>query len=123
MEYQFIRDPLFGIRCKMTDEHVLVGRWLSDEIGPERVAEVVKWIELVEREPQTLVDMGSEIRLTLTRQEALLESHALFMDDESLLDAYRDDQLEFDEEGLVAACGFEDFKALIHDFSEFISKR
>lgn len=123
MEYQFIKDPIYGIRCKMSDEHTLIGRWLSDEIGVERLAVALSWLSEIKTSGETHVEMGREIRLTLTRQEALFESHALFHEDESLLDEYRDDHLSFEEEGLVAVCGFEDFEALLVDFEHFVRGR
>ncbi|MCP4117067.1 MAG: YacL family protein, partial [Desulfobacteraceae bacterium] len=29
MEYQFIRDPISGLRIKISSEHALIGRWLN----------------------------------------------------------------------------------------------
>ncbi|CCQ10413.1 hypothetical protein PALB_12780 [Pseudoalteromonas luteoviolacea B = ATCC 29581] len=123
MEYQFINDPLFGIRCKMNDEHALIGRWLTDEVGCSRIEQIKLWINEVEQSDQSIEDMGKEIRMVLSKEEAVFEAHLLFCSDESQLEAYRDDQLSFDDEGLCAACGFEDFKALINDFSDFVTRR
>ncbi|MFC3032980.1 YacL family protein [Pseudoalteromonas fenneropenaei] len=123
MEYQFIKDPLFGIRVRMSDEHSLIGRWLSDEIGNARLAEVFAWIAKIKQGQDTVVDAGREVRLTLNRDEALFEAHALFFNDDSQLDEYRDDALNFADEGLHAACGFEDFCALLEDFQQFCQGR
>ncbi|CAM3992120.1 hypothetical protein PMAG_a3338 [Pseudoalteromonas mariniglutinosa NCIMB 1770] len=38
MEYQFIRDPISGLRIKISSEHAVIGRWLNEEIGKEKIA-------------------------------------------------------------------------------------
>ena len=40
MEYQFIRDPISGLRIKISSEHAIIGRWLNEEIGKDKVAMV-----------------------------------------------------------------------------------
>ncbi|MGB2707803.1 MAG: YacL family protein, partial [Pseudoalteromonas nigrifaciens] len=40
MEYQFIRDPISGLRIKISSEHAIIGRWLNEEIGKDKIAMV-----------------------------------------------------------------------------------
>jgi len=44
MEYQFIRDPISWLRIKISSEHAIIGRWLNEEIGKDKVAMVLALI-------------------------------------------------------------------------------
>lgn len=118
MEYQFIRDPISGLRIKITSEHALIGRWLNEEIGKDKVAMVQALIASVGSSFEPLKLQGQEIDLLLTKDEALFEAHALHQDSEDLV-AYQDDFLMLEENGLCSGCGFEDFVDLINSWQEF----
>ncbi|WP_372762935.1 YacL family protein [Pseudoalteromonas sp.] len=118
MEYQFIRDPISGLRIKITSEHALIGRWLNEEIGKDKVAMVQALIASVSSSFEPLKLQGQEIDLLLTKDEALFEAHALHQDSEDLV-AYQDDFLMLEENGLSSGCGFEDFVDLINSWQEF----
>lgn len=122
MEYQFIRDPISGLRIKINSEHALVGRWLNEEIGKEKVAMVQALISSVKTSYEPVTLKGQEIDLILSKDEALFEAHALHQDSEDLL-AYQDDDLMLEENGLVSGCGFEDFIDLIESWADFSSSR
>ncbi|MEL0642561.1 YacL family protein [Pseudoalteromonas aliena] len=118
MEYQFIRDPISGLRIKISSEHAIIGRWLNEEIGKEKVAMVQALITSVKTSYEPVTLKGQEIDLILSKDEALFEAHALHQDSEDLV-AYQDDDLMLEENGLSSGCGFEDFIDLIESWAEF----
>ncbi len=122
MEYQFIRDPISGLRIKISSEHAVIGRWLNEEIGKEKIAMVQALISAVKSSHEPLTLQGQEIDLILSKDEALFEAHAFHQDNEDLV-AYQDDDLMLEEEGLCSGCGFEDFIDLIESWQEFTQGR
>ncbi|OCQ20273.1 hypothetical protein A7985_17790 [Pseudoalteromonas luteoviolacea] len=122
MEYQFIRDPIVGFRVRMSEEHALVGRWLNEELPLNDIAGFIEKMSAVKQGTEELKLEGKEVRLTLSKDEALFEAHTLFQNDVDL-SRYEDDFLELDEDGLIAGCGFEDFQALMHDWHTFVQSR
>ncbi|MDO6638320.1 YacL family protein [Pseudoalteromonas carrageenovora] len=118
MEYQFIRDPISGLRIKISSEHAIIGRWLNEEIGKDKVAMVQALITSVKTSYEPVALKGQEIDLILSKDEALFEAHALHQDSEDLV-AYQDDDLMLEENGLSSGCGFEDFIDLIESWAEF----
>jgi len=122
MEYQFIRDPISGFRIKISSEHAIIGRWLNEEIGKDKVAMVLALISSVSSSFEPLTLKGQEIDLILSKDEALFEAHALHQDNEDIL-AYQDDELMLEENDLSSGCGFEDFVDLINSWHEFSAGR
>ncbi|KZN68382.1 YacL family protein [Pseudoalteromonas luteoviolacea] len=122
MEYQFIRDPISGFKVRMSEEHALVGRWLNEELPLKEVSSFIEKMDMVKQGTEELKLEGKEIRLTLSKDEALFEAHTLFQNEVDL-SRYEDDFLELDEDGLMAGCGFEDFQALMHDWIRFVQSR
>ena len=122
MEYQFIRDPISGLRIKISSEHAIIGRWLNEEIGKDKVAMVLALISSVSSSFEPVTLKGQEIDLILSKDEALFEAHALHQDNEDIL-AYQDDELMLEENDLSSGCGFEDFIDLIESWAEFTSNR
>ncbi|BBN80271.1 UPF0231 protein [Pseudoalteromonas sp. A25] len=121
MEYQFIKDPVTGFRVKISDEHMLVGRWLNEELPFEQVNSLLNSAKNLSKAKPALVIEGKETRLTLSHEEALFESHALFHQSDELI-RYADDALELDEHGLVSGCGYEDFLELLQAWHQFINR-
>ena len=66
MEYQFIRDPISGLRIKISSEHAVIGRWLNEEIGKEKIAMVQALISAVKSSHEPLTLQGQEIDLILS---------------------------------------------------------
>ena len=122
MEYQFIRDPISGLRIKISSDHAIIGRWLNEEIGKDKVAMVLALISSVSSSFEPLTLKGQEIDLILSKDEALFEAHALHQDNEDIL-AYQDDELMLEENDLSSGCGFEDFVDLINSWHEFSAGR
>ena len=122
MEYQFIRNPISGLRIKISSEHAIIGRWLNEEIGKDKVAMVQALISSVSSSFEPVTLKGQEIDLILSKDEALFEAHALHQDNEDIL-AYQDDELMLEENDLSSGCGFEDFVDLINSLHEFSAGR
>jgi uncharacterized protein YacL (UPF0231 family) len=122
MEYQFIRNPISGLRIKISSEHAIIGRWLNEEIGKDKVAMVQALISSVSSSFEPVTLKGQEIDLILSKDEALFEAHALHQDNEDIL-AYQDDELMLEENDLSSGCGFEDFVDLINSWHEFSAGR
>nr|WP_315942822.1 YacL family protein [Pseudoalteromonas sp. CIP111854] len=121
LEYQFIRDPITGFKVRVSDEHALVGRWLNEELAYDDVLSLINLAKALPQNKQTLVIEGTEVRLTLSCEEALFEAHALFHQADDI-SHYADDALELDEHGLVSGCGFEDFMDLLQAWYQFINR-
>ncbi len=122
MEYQFIRDPISGFRIKISSEHAVIGRWLNEEVGKDKIAMVQALIKAVATSFEPVTLQGQEVDLILNKDEAIFEAHALHQDSEDML-AYQDDELVLEESGLISGCGFEDFVDLIDSWQEFTSGR
>ncbi|MDK2597491.1 YacL family protein [Pseudoalteromonas obscura] len=122
MEYQFIRDPITGYRVRMSQEHALVGRWLNEELAIADVKQFVQQMDMLGQDQEEIRLEGKEVRLTLSKDEALFEAHTLYQNEVDL-SRYEDDFLELDEDGLMAGCGFEDFRALMLDWQAFTQGR
>ncbi|MBQ4834438.1 YacL family protein [Pseudoalteromonas sp. MMG010] len=122
MEYQFIRDPISGFRIKISSEHAIIGRWLNEEIGKDKIAMVQALIASVSTSFEPVTLKGQEIDLILSKDEAIFEAHALHQDNEDIL-AYQDDELMLEENDLCSGCGFEDFIDLIDSWHEFTHSR
>ncbi|MBE0366773.1 YacL family protein [Pseudoalteromonas aurantia] len=120
MEYQFIRDPIAGLKVRISDEQALIARWLNEELDKSEVAELVARCHMMTKGQPAWVRLGNEIRFTLNADEALFEAHALFQEGDDI-SQYADDALELDDHGLVAGCGFEDFVALLMAWQAFIA--
>ena len=120
MEYQFIKNSLTGdyhIRCSMG--HEIVGRWLLDEIGTDRqkLAQLFKFInELKLGTVQEANLEGQEIRVSLTRDDVIVQENVLLHEQEM------DEHSEFDfyDSESTACCGLEDFEELLNSWVEFI---
>ncbi|MBQ4852305.1 YacL family protein [Pseudoalteromonas sp. MMG012] len=120
MEYQFIRDPIAGLKVRISDEQALIARWLNEELDKSEVAELVTRCHMMTKGQPAWVRLGNEIRFTLNADEALFEAHALFQEGDDI-SQYADDALELDDHRLVAGCGFEDFVALLMAWQAFIA--
>ena len=63
MEYQFTRDPISGLRIKISSEHAIIGRWLNEEVGKEKIAMVQALISAIKSSHEPLTLQGQEIDL------------------------------------------------------------
>ncbi|ENM5933880.1 YacL family protein [Vibrio mimicus] len=120
MEFEFIKNTLLGeyaVKCSM--EHQIVGRWLQEEIGQDqaKINQVLALIEQAEQSPaQEFLWTGREISLMVQGDEVQVQDNALAYDAEHELES---DFFLYDSES-VAACGREDFIALLTQWQNFV---
>ncbi|EOW2078349.1 YacL family protein [Vibrio mimicus] len=120
MEFEFIKNTLLGeyaVKCSM--EHQIVGRWLQEEIGQDqaKINQVLALIEQAVKSPaQEFLWTGREISLMVQGDEIQVQDNALAYDAEHELES---DFFLYDSES-VAACGREDFIALLTQWQNFV---
>ncbi|HDZ9268119.1 TPA: YacL family protein [Vibrio cholerae] len=120
MEFEFIKNTLLGeyaVRCNM--EHQIVGRWLQEEIGQDlaKLKHVLTLIDKAEQSPaQEFLWTGREISLLVQGDEITVQENALAYVSEHELET---DFALYDSES-IAACGREDFVALLTQWQSFI---
>ncbi|ENM5725666.1 YacL family protein [Vibrio mimicus] len=120
MEFEFIKNTLLGeyaVKCSM--EHQIVGRWLQEEIGQDqaKINQVLALIEQAVKSPaQEFLWTGREISLMVQGDEVQVQDNALSYDAEHELES---DFFLYDSES-VAACGREDFIALLTQWQNFV---
>lgn len=120
MEFEFIKNTLLGeyaVKCSM--EHQIVGRWLQEEIGQDqaKINQVLALIEQAVKSPaQEFLWTGREISLMMQGDEIQVQDNALAYDAEHELES---DFFLYDSES-VAACGREDFIALLTQWQNFV---
>ncbi|MDP4492130.1 YacL family protein [Vibrio sp. AH4] len=123
MEFEFIKNTLLGeysVRCSM--EHQIVGRWLQEEIGQDqaKLHQVFALIEQAEHSPaQEFLWTGREISLLVQGDEITIQDNALAYESEHELET---DFSLYDSES-VAACGREDFMALLNQWQSFVHRK
>lgn len=123
MEFEFIKNTLLGeyaVRCNM--EHQIVGRWLQEEIGQDlaKLKHVLTLIDKAEQSPaQEFLWTGREISLLVQGDEITVQENALAYESEHELET---DFALYDSES-IAACGREDFVALLTQWQSFIQIR
>ncbi|ERM62302.1 hypothetical protein P781_02925 [Vibrio mimicus CAIM 1883] len=120
MEFEFIKNTLLGeyaVKCSM--EHQIVGRWLQEEIGQDqaKINQVLALIEQAVKSPaQEFLWTGREISLMVQGDEVQVQDNTLAYDAEHELES---DFFLYDSES-VAACGREDFIALLTQWQNFV---
>ncbi|AOW83430.1 YacL family protein [Vibrio mimicus] len=120
MEFEFIKNTLLGeyaVKCSM--EHQIVGRWLQEEIGQDqaKINQVLALIEQAVKSPaQEFLWTGREISLMVQGDEVQVQDNVLSYDAEHELES---DFFLYDSES-VAACGREDFIALLTQWQNFV---
>ncbi len=118
MEYQFIKDPISGYCAQVSEGHQLVARWLNEELSVDPIK--AHFDELIEqylstRQPQRLT--GIELDIIVADDEVRFEAHLIHQQVD--LSCYQEDQLECEEQGLVAECGLIDLLDLLVGWFDF----
>jgi uncharacterized protein YacL (UPF0231 family) len=122
MEYEFIHDAITGeARARFSLEHEVIGPWIEVELGhdSEKLSQLLVAIDNVEKGQQNeIVITGHEYSITISQDDVEVYSNASLNEDEILSEMLTTDHIHFDEnEG--AACGIEDFRALLLSWSRF----
>jgi uncharacterized protein YacL (UPF0231 family) len=122
MEYEFVHDAITGeAKARFSLEHEVIGPWIEVELGhdSDKLSQLLTAIDNVEKgKLKEIVITGHEYSITISHGDVEIYSNASLNDDEVLSEMLTTDHIHYDEnEG--AACGIEDFRALLLSWSRF----
>jgi len=116
MEYEFIHDAITGeAKARFSLEHEIIAPWIEVELGndSDKLSQLLTAIDNVEKGQQhEIVITGHEYSITISQGDVEIYSNASLNEDEVLSEMLTTDHIHFDENE-VAACGIEDFRALL----------
>lgn len=122
MEYDFTRDKEGRLTAELSMGHEAFGHWLNSEGHSEQqladIEQLVQRLQSGQLREQQLI--GKEYSLQLTQDEAEIHANHQFYQDD-----FQDDELNElsqDDEQSFAACGLDDFAALLSEWREFVSR-
>ena len=122
MEYEFIHDAITGeAKARFSLEHEVVGPWIEVELGNDsaKLAQLLTAIDKVEKGQQnTIVITGHEYSVAISQGDVEIHSNASVNGTEPLSEMLTVDHIHYDEND-SAACGIEDFRALLLSWSRF----
>lgn len=121
MEYEFIHDAITGeAKARFSLDHEVFGPWIEVELGHDatKLAQVLTAIDNVEKGKQSEVAItGREYSIAISQDDVEVYANAS-KDDEELSEMLTADHIHYDD-SQGAACGIEDFKALLLSWSKF----
>ncbi|MBL4899965.1 MAG: YacL family protein [Colwellia sp.] len=122
MEYEFIHDAITGeAKARFSFEHEVVGPWIEVELGHDsaKLAQLLTAIDSVEKGKQSEVLItGHEYSVVISQDDVEINTNARLNGVDPLPEMLTNDHIHYDEnEG--AACGIEDFRALLLSWSKF----
>ncbi|WP_051219516.1 YacL family protein [Oceanobacter kriegii] len=120
MDYEFWFEGHKPV-ARLDDEQLLLGRWLTDEIGDD-----LKHLRALITTVELLLDgglrdyrwQGKETILQLTQHEAEVLAHEVMHDEDINLE---EEQLSLQESDQQAGCGLDDFLDLLLAWKDFIA--
>ncbi|RXJ72463.1 hypothetical protein CS022_15470 [Veronia nyctiphanis] len=129
MDYEFRRNTLDGsFHAELSMGHEALGRWLVDEVSTnlEEISEVLSASQHISVSGGEWQRAGKELHLTLSREEALVQTNAVVereLSSEISNDSHEqgDDLRDYDEES-VSLCGLEDFNQVLNAWQDFIKR-
>ena len=120
MDYEFCYDLLGQPVARFSMGHEAIGRWFSEELGPDlqRINELLSIIEQIElRGISRRQLIGSEFELHIDINEVEIFAQALDFDNNEELP---EDTNLYDEESR-SGCGLPDFKQALLSWKTFVS--
>ncbi len=125
MDYEFVRDLTGQCLARLSMGHEAFGSWLTDEVGehPEVCDDILAKIASVQNSEETVEWKGHTFQLYLDNEAATVSALELQFETAE----HNEDEVEagmsyYDDE-LFAACGLEDFQALIQSWRDFITEK
>ncbi|MBL4765168.1 MAG: YacL family protein [Colwellia sp.] len=122
MEYEFIHDAITGeAKARFSFEHEVVGPWIEVELGHDsaKLAQLLTAIDNVEKGQQNEVFItGHEYSVAISQEDVEIHTNASLNGAEPLAEMLTVDHIHYDESE-SAACGIEDFRALLLSWSKF----
>ncbi len=127
MEYEFVHDPITGeARALFSLGHEVIGPWIEVELGhdADKMKQLLTLIDNIENDSNQEVSItGSEYSITLTCNDISIQTNASINDNVStnngnLPEMLADEHINLDQYE-QAACGLEDFRALLLSWQQF----
>lgn len=127
MEYEFVHDPITGeARALFSLDHEVIGPWIEVELGhdADKMKQLLTVIDNIENDSNQEVSItGSEYSITLTCNDISIQTNASINDNVStnngnLPEMLTDEHINLDQYE-QAACGLEDFRALLLSWKQF----
>jgi hypothetical protein len=127
MEYEFVHDPITGeARALFSLDHEVIGPWIEVELGHDaaKMKQLLTVIDNIENDSNQEVSItGSEYSITLTCNDISIQTNASINDNVStnngnLPEMLTDEHINLDQYE-QAACGLEDFRALLLSWQQF----
>jgi hypothetical protein len=127
MEYEFVHDPITGeARALFSLDHEVIGPWIEVELGHDaaKMKQLLTVIDNIENDSNQEVSItGSEYSITLTCNDISIQTNASINDNvitntDNLPEMLTDEHINLDQYE-QAACGLEDFRALLLSWKQF----
>ena len=123
MDHEFVRDITGRCLARLSMGHEAFGSWLTDEVGerPDVCEDILEKIKSLSNSDESIEWKGHTFQLYLDNESATvsaleLQFNTVEHNDVEAGMSYYDDEL-------FAACGLEDFEALIRAWLDFISEK
>ena len=127
MEYEFVHDAITGeARALFSLEHEVIGPWMEVEVGHNvnKLTDLLTAIDNVETgQSQEILITGSEYSITLNNEDVSIQTNvsmngSLNGTGEGLPEMLTDEHIHLDQNE-IAACGLDDFRALLLSWGQF----
>lgn len=124
MEFDFSLD-IFGCPiAKLSMEQEALAFWLTDELAQNADAQIISILNKVNELKSSAIwehsHRGLGYSLQLTRDEVILISHAVLLDDDiEMMDA---ETLDSFEGAQMSRCGLDDFEALLLQWQRYLQE-
>ncbi|CAM3501640.1 hypothetical protein VA7868_01596 [Vibrio aerogenes CECT 7868] len=120
MDYEFKKNSLDGqYYCQCSMGHEIVGRWLQEEIGAEkiRIMQVLQVIELAKKHyDREHCFTGKEISVIICGDEVIVQDNVLLSTADATLN---EEEFPLYESESCGCCGIDDFERLIRQWADF----
>ncbi|OOE90176.1 YacL family protein [Salinivibrio sharmensis] len=123
MDYEFSRNSFDdSYRIVFSMGHEAIGRWLLDELGTE-LTQVTSCLHTLQQLESELQWRGHTFTLTANRDEVVVVANAMLQPASDEAQTTLNEQaLTFYDEESSAACGYQDFLAMLEAYQDFISR-
>ncbi len=124
MDYEFRRNVIDGgYSARFSMEHQVIGRWVIEELGNDKYLfqQIIRKFIEHQSDAKFWQLKGKELTLLLEEKEVTIQANELFNAQAQDFELEPDFEL-YDSES-IAACGIEDFIAMLESWQAFLSGR
>jgi uncharacterized protein YacL (UPF0231 family) len=123
VDYEFSRNSFDdSYRIVFSMGHEAMGRWLLDELGTD-LNEVDAWLATFTQLRQEQQWRGHTFTLTANPEEVVVMANAMLQTpSDEATDTLSAQDLQFYDQESSAACGYEDFLAMLEAYRDFIAR-